>query len=99
MVEESRKVCVASGVALGLNAFFIVLWGNAGEKGVVRGGLSLISDDRKILRAVAMEPLLRLAEGSSSRGARSFRAEPRCGVPRRFDANGELFKWRVANPS
>lgn len=74
---------VGSGVAPGAKTFFMVLAGSLGEKGLA-GGLSLIVDARKMLRAVAMELLLRLLGGCSSRDMSSLRPEDVWGVSKRF---------------
>ena len=44
-----------------------------------------MDEARKMLRAVAMELLLRLLEGTSSRVMSVFRAEDALGVPMRFE--------------
>jgi hypothetical protein len=61
----------------------MVLWGRFGEKGVTEGGLSEMDDALKMLRAAAMEFLLRLLVGISSRGEKSLREDTDCGVPTR----------------
>lgn len=59
-----------------------------------------MDEARKMLRAAAMELLLKLLEGTSSRVVRIFRAEAPCGVPVRLDelgANGDVPYGRFAN--
>lgn len=80
---ELRYIREGSGVAPGAKTFFIVLLGMLGEN-VEAGGLSVIVDARNMFRAVAMELLLRLLAGTSSRVVNSFFADEACGVPRRF---------------
>ena len=52
----------------------MVLCGKLGENGVM-GGLSEIDEARKMLRAAAIELLLKLLEGTSSRVVNIFRAD------------------------
>lgn len=82
---NSRWTRDGSGVAPGAKTFFIVLLGILGENVEAGGGLSVIVDARKMFRAVAMELLLRLLAGTSSRVVNSFLADAACGVPRRFE--------------
>lgn len=61
-------------MAPGAKTRFMALCGKLGENGVM-GGLSEIDEARKMLRAAAMEFLLRLLEGTSSRVVKIFRED------------------------
>jgi hypothetical protein len=78
---------VGSGVAAGANTLFFVLAGRLGEK-EVDGGLSVMAEARKIFRAVAMEPCVKLLDGISSRVISVFLVDDCCGVPRRLAEPG-----------
>jgi hypothetical protein len=95
---DSRNMRVGSGVAPGAKTFFIVLCGKLGEKRVA-GGLSLMADARKMLRAAAIELLFKLLDGTSSRVVSSLRDEAAFGVPLRLaepPAKGDAAKLRFA---
>jgi hypothetical protein len=85
--SESRCILVGSGVAAGAKTLFLVLAGRLGEK-EVDGGLSVMAEARKIFRAVAMEPCVKLLDGISSRVSNVFLVEDCCGVPKRLAEAG-----------
>lgn len=92
---EPRYVLDGSGVAPGAKTFFGVLAGMLGENRV-EGGLSLIVEARKMLRAETILLLLKWLAGSSR--SNGLRAEDECGVPTRFaePPNGDAAKARFA---
>lgn len=86
---DSRYLRDGSGVEPGAKSIFLVLCGRLGENVFVVGGLSTMDEALKMLRAVAIELLLRLLEGTSSRVRSCLRADVPRGVPRPTEPYGD----------
>ena len=82
----SRNLRDASGVAPGAKILLGVFCGMLGEKVDAAGGLLLIADARKMLRATPRELLLRVPLRASSRGSKLpvVADDAALGVPSRF---------------